>query len=530
MGRVCRATDWAATPLGPVEAWPQCLRTAAGMVVGTGFPAIVLWGPDLIQIYNDGYIPVHGTKHPWALGRATREVWPEVWELNAPLFERARRGETVVLREAPYSLGRRGPGEPPDDVLVDLSFSPVMDEAGEVGGVLVLLVDTTASAEVRQLQAEENRLLEAEREGRSLRESLLDAMSDGFAAFDEQWRYTYVNRQAEILLGHSGAELLGRDVWEVFPEARSGPAYISAVAAMREQRRVEYEYFLPALGKWIRASNYPIPGGVAAVFRDVSADRERVEERERLLASERAARAEAEAANRAKSEFLASMSHELRTPLNAIGGYVDLLDLGIHGPLAPEQRAALARVTANQRHLLTLISDILAFARLEAGKIEFDLCSLAACDLLSSVERLIAPLAQSKGIALSIPECDSSIRLVADEERVRQILLNLVGNAIKFTAAGGWVALTCNTDDAEVVLRVQDNGHGIEREKQEQIFDAFIQVDRRLNHPQEGVGLGLAISRELAQAMGGTLTVDSAPGAGSTFTLRLRRLAPVPGR
>ena len=153
MGRLCRAMDWAGTPLGPVEEWPQSLRTAAGTVIGHAFPSILCWGPGLIQIYNDGYIPVHGAKHPWGLGRPTSEVWPEVWHLNAPLFARALHGEQVSLKEAPYALSRRGPDAPPDDVFVDLSFSPVLDEAGAVGGVLVTLIDTTPSVRIRGLQA-----------------------------------------------------------------------------------------------------------------------------------------------------------------------------------------------------------------------------------------------------------------------------------------------------------------------------------------------------------------------------------------
>jgi PAS domain S-box-containing protein len=248
-------------------------------------------------------------------------------------------------------------------------------------------------------------------------------------------------------------------------------------------------------------------------------------ERERLLASERDARAEAEAANRAKADFLASMSHELRTPLNAIGGYVDLLDLGIHGPLTEAQREALARVTANQRHLLTLINDVLAFAKLEAGQVELDLRPLAACDLLSEVEPLVAPLAQARGIALSVQECDRALRVLGDAERVRQVLLNLVGNAIKFTPEGGWILLGCERGGEWVDVRVRDSGPGISAEKQQRIFDPFVQVDRRLSSPQEGVGLGLAISRDLAVAMGGELTVESAPGEGSTFTLRLPGVA-----
>jgi signal transduction histidine kinase len=162
---------------------------------------------------------------------------------------------------------------------------------------------------------------------------------------------------------------------------------------------------------------------------------------------------------------------------------------------------------------------VLAFAKLEAGQVEFDLRPLPVADLLASVEPLVGALASAKGIALSIRAGDSPLRVLGDEERVRQILLNLVGNAIKYTPAGGWVVLTGEKDGTEVAIRVRDNGPGISQEQQQRIFDPFVQVDRRLNHPQEGVGLGLAISRDLARAMGGDLHVESTPGEGSTFTL-----------
>jgi signal transduction histidine kinase len=196
----------------------------------------------------------------------------------------------------------------------------------------------------------------------------------------------------------------------------------------------------------------------------------------------------------------------------------------VHGPLTDTQRNALTRVTANQRHLLTLINDVLAFAKLEAGQVEFDLRPLLVADLLASMDPLVAALAHAKGIALSIQDGASPLRLIGDEERVRQILLNLVGNAIKYTPEGGWVVLTGESDGMEVAIRVRDNGPGISPEQQQQIFDPFVQVDRRLNHPQEGVGLGLAISRDLARAMGGDLHVESTPGEGSAFTLRLTRV------
>jgi signal transduction histidine kinase len=237
--------------------------------------------------------------------------------------------------------------------------------------------------------------------------------------------------------------------------------------------------------------------------------------------SVREAKEEAERANAAKTRFLGVMSHELRTPLNAIGGYVELLDMGIQGPVTPKQREALARVAANQRHLLGLINDILSFARLEAGQMEYTLRPLLARELLASLDALISPLAAARGMAYVIEECDADARFLGDEERVRQILVNLVSNAIKYAPAGAWVRVSCEADGVGFALRVRDNGRGIPADKLEAIFDAFVQVDVDPQVPREGAGLGLAISRELARDMGGDLTVRSTPGEGSEFTLWL---------
>jgi len=149
-------------------------------------------------------------------------------------------------------------------------------------------------------------------------------------------------------------------------------------------------------------------------------------------------------------------------------------------------------------------------------------------EILEGIEPTIGPLAAAKGIAFGVDPCESGLSVMADPERLRQILINLAGNAVKFTPTGGWIAIRCDADAEWIAMRVQDNGPGIAPDEQDRIFDAFVQVDRRLNRPHDGVGLGLAISRNLALAMGGDLTVQSTPGAGSTFTLRLRR-APAPG-
>jgi hypothetical protein len=247
-------------------------------------------------------------------------------------------------------------------------------------------------------------------------------------------------------------------------------------------------------------------------------------ERARLYDAERRARAEAEAANRAKFEFLTTMSHELRTPLNAIAGYVDLLDLEIRGPVTPEQRSDLARIRRSQTHLLGLINDVLNFARIETGHVHFDLRAVPVDEVLSEVEELIAPQVQARGLSYEYrPAAAPGAVAYADPEKVRQIVLNLLSNAVKFTPGGGRVVLSSQADGDVVHVLVADTGIGIPADKLGTIFEPFVQVNAGYTRTTEGTGLGLSISRDLARAMGGDLTAESREGEGSTFTLILPR-------
>ncbi len=245
-----------------------------------------------------------------------------------------------------------------------------------------------------------------------------------------------------------------------------------------------------------------------------------------LYVAEQDARLRADEANRAKSEFLAAMSHELRTPLNAIAGYADLIDMGLRGPVTGEQRADLQRIKRSQQHLLGIINDILNFSRIEAGQMVYDLGVLALHDVLESVGHMITPQADAKSLLFDIVPCARDAIAWADRAKVEQILLNLLSNAVKFTPSGGRVSLRCDSSNAShVELVVQDTGVGIPVDNLERIFEPFVQVGRSLTTSQEGTGLGLAISRDLARAMRGDITVESAAGTGSTFTLTLPKMA-----
>lgn len=256
-------------------------------------------------------------------------------------------------------------------------------------------------------------------------------------------------------------------------------------------------------------------------------------ENARLYESERdarreaeTARAEAEAANRAKSEFIANMSHELRTPLNAIAGYVELLELGVRGELNPSQREDLRRIAQNQRLLLALINDVLNFARLEAGRLEFSMTQVPVNELLSTMDALVMPQVLARSLGYEYVPADSELTVHADAEKMQQVVLNLLANAIKYTASGGTIRVSVDETADDVFIHVRDSGRGIALDKLEQIFAPFVRIDTGYARTTEGTGLGLAISRDLARAMGGDLTATSQLGEGSTFTLRLPRRAP----
>jgi PAS domain S-box-containing protein len=662
MARRSAAFDWAATPLGAVTDWPAPLRTAVQLMLASGFPTVVLWGPELVMLYNDAYAALIGGRHPTALGMPTHDCWPETREFHEEVYARVFAGETVHLEDALLRTTRFGE---PDDGYFTLDYLPIRDARGVVAGVQVVLMETTERVHARRLAAERERLLASldherrrladvfqqapsffvvlrgddlvfERanaayreivggraiEGRPMLdvlpevrgfgfdtlvrevmrtrqpyvgreveavrirpdsgqaepifvnfvyqplveadgiceavavhgfdvtaevrarreiEAIYDSAPIGLCVLDRDLRYVRINERLAEINGVSVADHLGRTVREVVPGIADA---VEAIA-----RRI-IETGEPALDLEITGETPAHPGvtrawieqwiplrdeesrvtGINIVAEEVTEQRRAAAERECLLAAERAARAEAEAANRAKSEFLAVMSHELRTPLNAIGGYAELIELGIHGPVTEEQRTALARIQHSQRHLLGLINGVLNYSRIEAGAIRYQITDVAVAEVVNEAHALVAPQFQARGLVFTWSGCAPETRVRADHEKLRQVLLNLLGNAAKFThprdGEQGHVTVSCDLSPAGAPrgclrLQVRDTGEGIAADKLAAVFEPFVQGDQRLTRTSEGVGLGLAISRDLARGMGGDLTVESTLGVGSTFSLDL---------
>jgi PAS domain S-box-containing protein len=264
MGELIRTHDWSATPLGPVEGWPQSLRTTVDLVLASGFPMVARWGPELIQIYNDGYRVIMGEKHPAGLGQPTRDCWPEVWPSVEAHHARVLSGEMLVSEDTLYQIERHGY---PENAWFALTHGPLRNEHGRIAGVLVTALETT---ERHQADAA---LAEAHRQ----REEILASISDIFYAVDREWRLTYVNHRAEAMWHRTRDELLGTVLWDMFPRYWETVGYAMHVRAMETREVVQWETESPNLHIWVNATAYPTPDGLAIYFHDIS-DRKHAEE------------------------------------------------------------------------------------------------------------------------------------------------------------------------------------------------------------------------------------------------------------
>lgn len=352
--------------------------------------------------------------------------------------------------------------------------------------------------------------------------AIIERLPDGIVVVDKMGMIRFANPAAERLFDRSADDLCGTEFG--FPLVVGETTEIDIV--QRGGGGVVYAELRVVETEW---DDEPVQ---LVSLRDIT-DRKQAQERAQQLAYEREARLEAEAASKAKSEFLAIMSHELRTPLNAVLGYSELMELGIAGPVTEKMRDQIGRIRISATHLLSLVNDILDLAKVEAGRLQVTSGPASALGTVTAAVALVQPQAAARNLELDLVPPTDSLIYRGDDERARQILVNLLSNAVKFTEPGGRITVqieSSRSPDASTKLqprrsyvsfRITDTGRGIPDDKINSIFDPFVQAETGHSRSREGSGLGLTISRRLARLMGGDLTVTSTVGEGSTFTLWL---------
>jgi PAS domain S-box-containing protein len=517
-------------------------RLASLFAQAPAFIAMLRGPTHVFELANPAYVQLVG--HRDILGRPVHEALPEVRGQGFVSFlDRVlETGEPYVGTAVAVQL-QRTPGAESEERFVDFVYAPLTDADGARSGVVAIGSDVTER--VRAERAREAALDAADLERRRL-ESVLATLPVGVIvveaptgrvvyaneALQQVWRqaprtssvesYSVEWQGYHVVDGRATERPVASHEWPVARALQHGETVLDQlVAAARPD----------GTRAMVSVSAVPIHDasgqrvGATAVVTDVEAQY-------RSRAALEAARAAAEQANRAKSEFLAVMSHELRTPLNAIQGYSELMELGIHGPVTPAQQEALRRIQTSQRHLLGLVNGVLNYARIETGNVHYEIADVSLADVLATCEALVVPQARAKGLELAPARVGPSpdgrtLAARADREKLQQIVLNLLSNAVKFTEPGGRVALSATADDAMVRVLVEDTGVGIASDQLDRIFEPFVQVDARFTRAHEGVGLGLAISRDLARGMGGDLSASSVPGRGARFTLSLPRAGSV---
>ena len=490
----------------------------------------VLQGPEhVFEFVNDSYLQLIG--HRQVLGKSVAEGLPEAAGQGfVDLLDRVyRTGQPFVGREIPIMI-ERVRGAPAEERVLDFVYQPIADAEGRSTGIVVHGSDVTEAVTARR---EVERLLRISEEARARVEAsearsrfLANAIPVQVWTATPEGQLDYVSDRTAEYFGLTERELLGAGwVALLHPDdvARTLERWTRSLAT-GEPYEVEFRLRHGARGdyRWhlSRATaQRDEEGGILRWF-GTNTD---IEDRRRAEAELERLTREAMEANRAKSDFLAAMSHELRTPLNAIGGYAQLIELGVRGPVTEEQRVDLSKIQRSKNHLDALVSDVLNFAKAGAGRIEYRVQQIRLRRTLDAVLEMIAPQAEEKRLRLESPEIPAELCAIADDDRTRQILLNLFANALKFTPAGGAISLDVGATETEVAIAVRDTGIGVPAEKIERIFEPFVQAERALRSSDQGVGLGLAISRQLARAMGGDVRVASVVGEGSTFTLTLPR-------
>jgi PAS domain S-box-containing protein len=546
-----RALEWSATPLGPVEQWPQALRTCVRIVLGSAYPMNICWGPDYINLYNDAYLPSMGTKHPWALGSSARDVVPEVWEFTKQLFD------TVVTQGRPFSaladqlfpLNRNNYLE---EVYFALSVSPIPDDNGSVGGVLATLLETTERVlEERRRHLLSNLALRAAgtRTEKELWRVSAETLGEDVLSLPFAFLYEYRPSEQQANLTGASVEIdealrppvidcRSENLWRLNPAMAKGGVLIelgdraSGVPVPNWPDHPKEACVVPIrLGEHSEALGFLVAGiHPGRAFDD--AYRQfvyRINEQITIgLASASAfeherRRADALAeVDRAKTQFFSNVSHEFRTPLTLMLGPLDEVLSQASERLSPENQEQLMAVRRNSLRLLKLVNTLLDFSRIEAGRVQASYEPTDLATFTTEIASAFDSAMQDAGLRFSVECRPVEEPVYVDRDMWEKIVLNLLSNAYKFTYSGE-IALTLKPVDGAVELQVRDTGVGIPEEHREQVFERFHRIESTQARTFEGTGIGLALVQELVKLHSGTVRVKSAVGAGSTFTVTIPR-------
>ena len=552
MGKLVRSKDWSVTPLGPIDGWPQSLRTAVSICLASNFPISLAWGPHHVQIYNDGYWPICGGKHPHSMGQDFSECWASAWPVIGEAFEGAVSSETCYLENQRMFLDRNGYLE---ETFFTFSFSPIRDESGGVGGLFHPVTETTPT-------------MLAERRTRTLRDLGAHAVkartSEEAVALAAQ---TLSEHELDIpfalfyFLGPEGtnARLMARvgsppdalaipaididapqpSVWPLSEVVRSNQAVQVSDLANRWGSSPCGPY--PEAPKAALALPITPPGSerpIAVLVIGVST-RLPLNEAYRafydLVASaitsavanarayeEERKRAEALAEiDRAKTAFFSNVSHEFRTPLTLMLGPIEDELAEQASALPPARRARLETAHRNSLRLLKLVNTLLDFSRIEAGRLQARYEPIDLSAFTAELASVFRSAIERAGLTLTVDCPPLPELLYVDHELWEKIVLNLLSNAFKHTFEGGIrVSLGWRADHAE--LAVEDSGVGIPEAELPHVFDRFHRVKGAKSRTHEGTGIGLALVHELVRAHGGAVQVKSREGEGSTFTVTVK--------
>jgi len=552
MGALMRSLDWSKTLLGPVSSWPQSLRTAVSILLASRFPMLIHWGPELVQFYNDGFRPILGDlKHPGALGQPAYPWWTEIWDVLTPMFERVLSGEGTWYENQLILPNRNGYIE---ETYFTFSHSPIRDESGQVVGIFQAVTETTERVlDERRLRTLHDLGINTATAQVTQEACRIATETLSQNAADIPFALLYLldeSRRQAHLAGTTGLEPdtpASPRVIDLSAEDKPGSWPLARVARTGQTVQVDNlvaQFGALPGGPWpespfvalvlpVAQPGVTLPTGLLVV--GISPRRALNDTYSRFLslvagqiatavANTRALemerkRAEALAElDRAKSQFLANMSHELRTPLNGILGYAQILKKG--KTITDQQKNGLNIIHQCGEHLLNLINDVLDISKIEARKMELYAKNFHFPEFLEAIAEICRIRAEQKGIELiyeTLTPIPKAVR--ADEKRLRQVLINLLGNAVKFTEQG-YITFKVGYHQEKFRFQVEDTGIGIAQEKLEEIFLPFQQAGEKIRET-EGTGLGLTISRELAELMGGELKVESTLGKGSVFWLDL---------